>query len=227
MARSVGRADVHFGGPGVPSLAVSWRHEGYWQGQVPEFPCDPDRPLQWHGRELGPVLGCIEVRSVTSCLGGPLLHPLRHRQQLSLLGGCHGASRKQVSSSSRPPPRGAAKPRARGPRTGRPEMVGTALQEMVTAPLLPSEESRVVSSFFFLFCCFRYPYFQSKSGFLSSPGPKRAWRVVGGAKPHHSHPPLLSPADISAQFEKVTKASPAPPIHYRQALLHCILENRI
>ncbi len=113
-----GSCDVHFGGPGVPSLAVSGRHEGYWQGQVPEFPCDPDRPLQWHGWELGPVLGCIEVRSVTSCLGGPLFASSPPPAAAQPAWWCHGASRKQVSSSSRPPPRGAAKPRARGPRTG-------------------------------------------------------------------------------------------------------------
>ncbi len=34
-------------------------------------------------------------------------------------------------------------------------------------------------------------------------------RVVGGA---NSHPPILSSADSSAQFEKVTKTSPAPPV---------------
>ncbi len=36
--------------------------------------------------------------------------------------------------------------------------------------------------------------------------------MVGGAKPLHSHPPLLSPADSSAQFEMGTQASPAPPV---------------
>ncbi len=35
---------------------------------------------------------------------------------------------------------------------------------------------------------------------------------MGGAKPLHSHPPLLSPADSSAQFEMGTQASPAPPV---------------
>ncbi len=29
MASVSGSCDVHFGGPGVPSLAVSGRHEGY------------------------------------------------------------------------------------------------------------------------------------------------------------------------------------------------------
>ncbi len=108
-------------------------------------------------------------RSVTSCHGGPLLHPLHRRQHLSLLvaegdslrlpplqrrsSSLHpnGAMEPVVSgvpSPSRPPPRGAAKPRARGPRTGDPEMDGTALQEMVTAPLLPPEECRVVNHLF-------------------------------------------------------------------------------
>ncbi len=39
------------------------------------------------------------------------------------------------------------------------------------------------------------PKFSIKKQFLSSPGPKRARRVVGGAKPLHSHPPLLSELD--------------------------------
>ncbi len=34
----------------------------------------------------------------------------------------------------------------------------------------------------------------------------------GRSKPLHSHPPLLSPADSSAQFEMGTQASPAPPV---------------
>ncbi len=109
-------------------------------------------------------------RLATSCTGGPLLHPLCRRQHLSLLvaegdplrlpplphrsNSLHpsGAVEPVVSavpSPSRPPPRGAAKPRARGPRTSDPEMIGTALQEMVTALLLPPEEGRVVNPLFF------------------------------------------------------------------------------
>ncbi len=174
-------------------------------------------------------------RLATSCPRGPLLHPLCRRQHLSLLvdplrlpplphrsNSLHprGAVEPVVSgvpSPSRPPPRGAAKPRARGPRTGDPEMIGTALQEMVTAPLLPPEEGRVVNPLFFssvppLAQQPVVPKFSIKEQFLSSPGPKRARRVVGGAKPLHSHPPLLSPADSSAQFEMGTQASPAPPV---------------
>ncbi len=92
-------------------------------------------------------------------------------------------------------------------------MIGTALQEMVTAPLLPPEGGRVVNPLFPFLSVLppAVPKFSIKEQFLSSPGPKRARRVVGGAKPLHSHPPLLSPADSSAQFEKVTQASPAPP----------------
>ncbi len=89
-----------------------------------------------------------------------LLHFLHHRQHLSLfvaegdplrLPPCRssslhpsGAMEPVVSgvlSPSRPPPRGAAKPRARGPRMSDPEMVRTALQEMVTVPLLPLGET--------------------------------------------------------------------------------------
>ncbi len=175
-------------------------------------------------------------RLATSCPGGPLLHPLCRRQHLSLLvaegdplrlpplphrsNSLHPSGAVEpvvggVPSPSRPPPRGAAKPRARGPRTGDPEMIGTALQEMVTAPLLPPEEGRVVNPLFFpsvppLAQQPAVPKFSIKEQFLSSPGPKRARRVVGGAKPLHSHPPLLSPADSSAQFEMGTQASPAP-----------------
>ncbi len=177
-------------------------------------------------------------RLATSCPGGPLLHPLCRRQHLSLLvaegdplrltplphrsNSLHPSGAVEpvvggVPSPSRPPPRGAAKPRARGPRTGDPEMIGTALQEMVTAPLLPPEEGRVVNPLFFpsvppLAQQPAVPKFSIKEQFLSSPGPKRARRVVGGAKPLHSHPPLLSPADGSAQFEMGTQASPAPPV---------------
>ncbi len=168
-------------------------------------------------------------RLATSCPGGPLLHPLCRRQHLSLLvtegdplrlpplphrsNSLHPSGAVEpvvggVPSPSRPPPRGAAKPRARGPRTDDPEMIGTALQEMVTAPLLPPEEGRVVNPLFFP----SVPPFSIKEQFLSSPGPKRARRVVGGEKPLHSHPPLLSPADSSAQFEMGTQASPAPPV---------------
>ncbi len=177
-------------------------------------------------------------RLATSCPGGPLLHPLCRRQHLSLLvaegdplrlpplphrsNSLHPSGAVEpvvggVPSPSRPPPRGAAKPRARGPRTGDPEMIGTALQEMVTAPLLPLEEGRVVNPLFFpsvppLAQQPAVPKFSIKEQFLSSPGPKRARRVVGGAKPLHSHPPLLSPADSSAQFEMGAQASPAPPV---------------
>ncbi len=128
-----------------------------------------------------------------------------------------GASRKRGPQPVQAPAKRAAKPRARGPRTGDPEMIGTALQEMVTAPLLPPEEGRVVNPLFFpsvlpLAQQPAVPKFSRKEQFLSSPGPKRARRVVGGAKPLHSHPPLLSPADSSAQFEMGTQASPAPPV---------------
>ncbi len=148
--------------------------------------------------------------------GDPLrLPPLPHRSNSLHPSGAVEPVVGGVPSPSRPPPRGAAKPRARGPRTGDPEMIGTALQEMVTAPLLPPEEGRVVNPLFFpsvppLAQQPAVPKFSIKEQFLSSPGSKRARRVVGGAKPLHSHPPLLSPADSSAQFEMGTQASPAP-----------------
>ncbi len=67
-------------------------------------------------------------------------------------------------------------------------MIGTALQEMATAPLLlPPEGCRVVNP---LFPFISVPKYSIKEWFLSSPGPKRARKVVRGAKPLHSHPPM-------------------------------------
>ncbi len=79
-----------------------------------------------------------------------------------------GASRKRGPQPVQAPAKRAAKPRARGPRTGDPEMIGTALQEMVTAPLLPPEEGGVVNPLFFpsvLPSSQWYPNFQEKSSF--------------------------------------------------------------
>ncbi len=100
-----------------------------------------------------------------------------------------------VPSPSRPPPRGAAKPRARCPRTGNPEMIGTALQEMVTAPLLPPEEGRVVNPLFPFLSVLplaqqpAVPKFSIKEQFLSSLGPKRA-RVVSRVESSSKTSPL-------------------------------------
>ncbi len=163
------------------------------------------------------VASTLQYLSLLVAEGDPLrLPPLPRRSNSLHPSGAVEPVVSGVPSPSRPPPRGAAKPRARGPRTGDPEMIGTALQEMVTAPLLPPEEGRVVNPLFpFLSVpplaqLPAVPKFSIKEQFLSSP--KRARRVVGGAKPLHSHPPLLSPADSSAQFEMGTQASPAPPV---------------
>ncbi len=140
-------------------------------------PVSQDRPLWRRGRELRPaVLGCTEaVRgnySLPAMAVRCCIHPAAGSTSACsssrattcgcpLLPRCSsslhpsGAVEPVVSgvpSPFRPPPRGAAKPRARGPRTGDPEMVRTALQEMVTAPLLPPEEGRVVSPFSFCHC---------------------------------------------------------------------------
>ncbi len=104
----------------------------------------------------------VQKQSEAISLGDPLRLPLLPRRSNSLHPS--GAVEPVVSgvpSPSRPPLRGAAKPRARGPRTGDPEMIGTALQEMVTAPLLPPEEGRVVNPLFFPSVPpQRYPNFQ-------------------------------------------------------------------
>ncbi len=84
----------------------------------------------------------------------PLL--LRHSSSLHPSGAVEPVI-SGVPSPSRPPPRGAAKPRARDPRTGKPEIIGTAHQEMGTAPILPPEGGRVVNPLFpFSFCSLKH-----------------------------------------------------------------------
>ncbi len=106
--------------------------------------------------------------SSISCPGGPLLlSPRRRLQQLRLLVAkgappvASSAHSRELAARfrrhpSRPPPNqaasGSASGSASGPETGNPEVEGTALREMVTAPLPPPEEGRVENLLFpFLF----------------------------------------------------------------------------
>ncbi len=127
---------------------------------------------------------------------------------------CHGASSTRGLQLVQASTKRGGKAKSKRPLDGRPGEGWNCSSGDgdCTAPSLGGGPGGKSFLFLFCFCTFRYPNF-----LLSSPGPKRAWRVVRGAKPHHSHPPYLSPANISAQFEKVTKAYPALPIHYRQA----------
>ncbi len=118
-------------------------------------------------------------RSKTSCAGGNLLLTL-HLQPLSLLvtvgatlcplpipryssslppGSFMEPVAGRTPSPSRPPLNLAASARARGPEMGDPEMEGTALREMVSAPLTPPEEGRV-ENLLFHFVFVLYPKHQ-------------------------------------------------------------------
>lgn len=94
-------------------------------------------------------------------------------------------------SPSRPPLRQAASRRASGPETGDPEMeegwVENVLFHFVSVPKFPIKEQ-------FPLCALL--------------GPRD--RVVGGQKPHHSHPSLLSPVSSIGQFKDTTKTSHTP-----------------
>lgn len=92
-------------------------------------------------------------------------------------------------------------------------MEGTALsQEVVNAPLLPSEESRVknllLKKFIFVLLLAQWPNpkFSKKEGFPHSPG----LRVCVGSKRHtassHPNPPLLATDTV------LPHASPAIPL---------------
>ncbi len=103
-------------------------------------------------------------RSKTSCAGGNLLLTL-HLQPLSLLvtvGATLCPPPIPRYSSSLPPGSFmelAASARARGPEMGDPEMEGTALREMVSAPLTPPDEGRV-ENLLFHFVFVLYPKHQ-------------------------------------------------------------------
>ncbi len=146
----------------TPSLAVSGRHEGYRQGRFLNSPGPRPASLAMRSRtspsssavqKQSEAISHILPRRSTAASTPPPAAPQPARAEGDSLrlpplprrsSSLHPSAAVElvvsvVPSPSRPPPRGAAKPRARGPRTGDPEMVGTALQEMVAAPLLPPE----------------------------------------------------------------------------------------
>ncbi len=99
---------------------------------------------------------------------------------------------------------------------GDPESLDPALQEMVTAPLLPPEEGRV-ENLLFPFCSVPplalqpvVPKTSKKEQFPFSPGPKRARMAVHETQSPHSRPPLLSPMSSRVRSEDAMP-SPAPP----------------
>ncbi len=93
------------------------------------------------------------------------------------------------------------------PETGDPEPLDPALQEMVTAPLLPPEEGRV-EKLLFPFCS--VPKTSIKEQFPFPPGPKRARMAVYETSSPHSRPPLSSPVGSRVRSEDATP-SPASP----------------
>ncbi len=100
------------------------------------------------------------------------------------------------------------------PETGDPESLDPALQEMVTAPLLPPEEGRV-ENLLFPFCSVPPLALQpvvpktSKKRAVSFFS-KRARMAVHETQSPHSRPPLLSPVGSRVRSEDA-KPSPAPP----------------
>ncbi len=144
-------------------------------------------------------------RSNTSCPGRQLLPPpVRQLQRPCLLVVKAGPLRPPLlprcicnsigrpPRPSRPPSNLAVSGRARGPRTGDPEREGTALREMVNAPLPPPEEGRVKNILF--------TKISTIEQFFLSLGPKRTRRVMDG--PHSS---------FSGRFNSIIKGPTHAP----------------
>ncbi len=238
-----GSDDVHISGPGAPPVADLGGYEGVRQAPLPGLPDLPGRPIRRSGGGLCPTVlrrteadgGCF----VTSCPGGPLLSPPHRRlQPLCLLvaegalllpppplqlghnSSLHyGRSVELAAGDRRSPPPPLPSPwsaRAGGvPETGDPEPLDPALQEMVTAPLLPPEEGRV-ENLLFPFCSVPpltgsvVPKTSIKEQFPFPPGPKRARMAVYETLSPHSRPPLSSPVGSRVRSEDATP-SPASP----------------
>ncbi len=103
-------------------------------------------------------------------------------------GGIVELVRDRMPSPSRPPPNLAASASARGPETGDPEMEGTALREMVTAPLPPPEEGPVGESFVLI--CFCSAAGPAASGTQNIN--KRAVSSVSGSQEEESGVPCIT-----------------------------------
>ncbi len=149
-----------------------------------------------------------------SCLPPPPLQ-LGHNSSLH-----YGRSVELAAGDRRSPPPPLPSPwsaRAGGvPETGDPEPLDPALQEMVTAPLLPPEEGRV-ENLLFPFCSVPpltpgsvVPKTSIKEQFPFPPGPKRARMAVYETSSPHPRPPLSSPVGSRVRSEDATP-SPASP----------------
>ncbi len=121
-----GPCDVHHGGPGTPSLAVSGRHGGR-QGTVPECPRVPDWPLRRRGGELRPaVLRCTEADWGNQAHPAPArsccLHPAAPAQQTQQPPAkqCRGTGRRATAPPVQAPAKPGGKRRSKRPWDGRP-----------------------------------------------------------------------------------------------------------
>ncbi len=96
------------------------------------------------------------------------------------------------------------------PETGDPEPLDSALQEIVTAPLLPPEEGRV-ENLLFPFCSVPPLTPGSiKEQFPFPPGPKRARMAVYETSSPHSRPPLSSPVGSRVRGRDAFSRIPCP-----------------
>ncbi len=178
-ARPPGSDDVHISGPGAPPVADLGGYEGVRQAPLPGLPDLPGRPIRRSGGGLCPtVLRRTEADGGISSHPAPAvrccLPPHRRLQPLRLLvaegalllpppplqlghnSSLHYGRSVELAAGDRcspPPPLPSPwSARAGGvPETGDPEPLDPALQEMVTAPLLPPEEGRV-ENLLFHFC---------------------------------------------------------------------------
>ncbi len=121
-----GPCDVHHGGPGTPSLAVSGRH-GSRQGTVPECPRVPDWPLRRRGGELRPAeLRCTEADWGNQAHPAPArsccLHPAAPAQQTQQPPAKQrrGTGRRATAPPAQAPAKPGGKRRSKRPWDGRP-----------------------------------------------------------------------------------------------------------
>ncbi len=172
-------------------------HEGVRQAPLPGLPDLPGRPIvedfaqQFSAAQkqteaflshpapavrccLHPTAGC-SPSVCSSPRGASTSAPARPQQQPALWPQCGAVRRRPAQPASAPAKHVKRQGQAAVPETGDPEPLDPALQEMVTAPLLPPEEGRV-ENLLFPFCS--VPKTSIKEQFLFPPGPKRA-RMAG------------------------------------------------
>ncbi len=198
-----GSCDIHACDPGMQSMAVSGRHEGYWQDSVSEFLCVPDRAFWWRGREFAQhfsaaqkqteVIKHILPRWATASTWLPAAESQSaHRWGLSAVSAPapalqqhppakqrRGASCRQAAQPVQAPAKPGHKRKGKRPWDDDPEMEEAALWEMVITPLPPPgrvENLLFCFAFVFLFS-FLVPIFSTKERFHLSLGPKRCRTV--------------------------------------------------